>query len=284
MIAVTLGALVGFGAVRFLLLAAPDVLRSPALVKANHRGKVLPTTGGLAVAVAVILVEGTRVAFGTLGVGTRPGLDATRPLMLFTCVAFAMLGLLDDLLESGDDHGFAGHLRALSQGRVTTGFVKLIAGGALALVIASQRGGDGRLQLLIDAALIALAANLENLLDRRPGRALKVGILAWVPLAIIAGGDALGVALAPVLGGFVALLSDDLRERLMLGDSGSNALGAVLGLAAVVETSPTTRVVVLAVLLAFNAASEWVSFSRVIHRVALLRRFDELGRSDLDEY
>ena len=93
-----------------------------------------------------------------------------------------------------------------------------------------------------------MAANLGNLLDRRPGRALKVGVIAWIPLAIVAGSDVLGVALAPVIGAFLATFPDDLAERLMLGDAGANVLGAVLGLAVVLETGTSTRVAVLCVL------------------------------------
>jgi UDP-N-acetylmuramyl pentapeptide phosphotransferase/UDP-N-acetylglucosamine-1-phosphate transferase len=278
MMTVVLGVLVGVGTVRLLLLAGPDLLRAPALAKPNYRSHVLPTAGGLVVVLAVLLVEGARVGLGAFGVGTRPGLDATRPLVLLVCVGFGLLGLLDDLLASGDDRGFAGHVRALGQGRVTSGLIKLVGGGALALVVAAAPGPEGRLHLLVDALVIALAANLANLLDRRPGRALKVGIVAWVPLAIISGTDVLGVAMAPVLGAFIAIAPDDLGERLMLGDCGANVLGAVLGLAVVLETGTATRVVVAAVLLALNVASEWVSFGRVIQRVAFLRRLDELGR------
>ena len=56
----------------------------------------------------------------------------------------------------------------------------------------------------------------------------------------------------------------------MLGDVGANVLGAVVGLAVVLETSPTTRHVIVVVLLALNVISERVSFSRVIDRVPLL--------------
>jgi UDP-GlcNAc:undecaprenyl-phosphate/decaprenyl-phosphate GlcNAc-1-phosphate transferase len=278
MIAVLLGVVVGFGAVRLIMLGAPDLVRAPALARGNHRGAVLSTAGGLLVVLAVVLVEGARVSLGAIGVGGKPGLDGTRQLVLFACVGFGMLGLVDDVLASGDDRGFGGHVRALTHGRVTTGLVKLVGGGALALVLASAPGPEGRLRLLVDAALIALAANLGNLLDRAPGRALKAGLLAWIPLMVLAGGDALGVAIAPVIGAFVATMPDDLGERLMLGDAGANVLGAVLGFGVVLETGPTTRLVTLAVLLALNLASERVSFSRVIDRVALLRRFDELGR------
>jgi UDP-N-acetylmuramyl pentapeptide phosphotransferase/UDP-N-acetylglucosamine-1-phosphate transferase len=70
----------------------------------------------------------------------------------------------------------------------------------------------------------------------------------------------------------------DLRERLMLGDAGANALGAVLGLGVVLACSPGVRTLVLVVVAALNLASELVSFSRVIDRVAPLRALDQLGR------
>jgi UDP-GlcNAc:undecaprenyl-phosphate/decaprenyl-phosphate GlcNAc-1-phosphate transferase len=277
-VTVVLAVFVGFATVRLLLIVAPELLRAPALARANYRDQMLPTAGGLLVVLAVVAVEGARVGLGTVGVGTRPALDGTRPLVLLVCVGFGLLGLLDDLLASGEDRGFGGHLRALSRGHVTTGLIKLVGGGALALVIAAAPGIEGRAQVFADAAVIALAANLGNLLDRQPGRALKVGIVAWIPLAIIAGSDAFGVAMAPVIGAFLATFPDDLGERLMLGDAGANVLGAVLGLGVVLETAASTRVVVLCVLVALNLASEWVSFGRVIHRVGFLRRIDELGR------
>jgi UDP-N-acetylmuramyl pentapeptide phosphotransferase/UDP-N-acetylglucosamine-1-phosphate transferase len=65
----------------------------------------------------------------------------------------------------------------------------------------------------------------------------------------------------------------------MLGDTGANVLGAVLGLAVVLEAAPSTRVVVAIVLFVANVASEFVSFSGVIARVAPLRAFDDLGRA-----
>src|SRR5471030_1446310 len=155
-VTIALALFVGFATVRLLLIVAPDLLRAPALARANYRDQMLPTAGGLLVVLAVLFVAGTRVGLGTVGVGKRPGLDGTRPLVLLVCVGFGLLGLLDDLLASGADRGFGGHLRALAQGRVTTGLIKLVGGGALALVVAAARGVDGRAQLFADAALIAL--------------------------------------------------------------------------------------------------------------------------------
>jgi UDP-N-acetylmuramyl pentapeptide phosphotransferase/UDP-N-acetylglucosamine-1-phosphate transferase len=156
--------------------------------------------------------------------------------------------------------------------------LKLIGGAAIALVLAAAPGFVTGQRLVSDALLIALAANLGNLLDRAPGRALKCSLVAYVPIAIVAGTGPVGIALAPVMGGALGLLPDDLRERMMLGDTGANVLGGVLGLAVVLECSRTTRNVVLIVLILLNVASELVSFSRVIERVPPLRWLDRLGR------
>jgi UDP-GlcNAc:undecaprenyl-phosphate GlcNAc-1-phosphate transferase len=81
------------------------------------------------------------------------------------------------------------------------------------------------------------------------------------------------------MGAVLGLLPEDLHERLMLGDTGANVLGGVLGLVVVLECDRTTRNIVLFVLIAFNLASEFVSFSAVIDRVPPLRWLDQLGRA-----
>jgi hypothetical protein len=177
----------------------------------------------------------------------------------------------------GEERGFKGHLGALREGRVTTGLLKLVGGAAIAVVVVASPGFKSGRTLIVDAMLIALAANLGNLLDRAPGRTIKFGLLAYAPIAIVIGTAPIGVAAAPVMGAAVGLLSDDLRERLMLGDTGANVIGAVLGLAVVLGTRDSIRLGVMLVLLALNVAAELVSFSRVIDAVPPLRWFDRIG-------
>jgi UDP-N-acetylmuramyl pentapeptide phosphotransferase/UDP-N-acetylglucosamine-1-phosphate transferase len=275
---VVVGLMVGLLTVRLLVIGGRDLLEAPALQRRNYRDRLIPTAAGLIVVIAVLLIEAGRATLGAFGLGDEPGLNIARPLVLFACLGFGLLGLIDDLLGTHVDRGFKGHLRALLAGRVTTGALKIFGGAAVALVLAANVQYVTGRRLLADAVLIALAANLANLLDRAPGRAIKVGLLAWIPIAFVAGTDGVGVAIAPVIGAFCGLLGDDLHEHLMLGDTGANVLGAVLGLAVVLDVGRGPRNGVLVALIILTVAAEMVSFSAVIKRVPVLRRFDELGQ------
>ncbi len=275
-----LALLLGGGVLAALLLerASAPVLSAPALRRTNYRGHELATSGGLVIVLAVLVVEAVRTALAEFGLGEELRDSLLRSVVLFACFAFAFLGLIDDLLGTEDDRGFRGHLQALAQGRLTTGAMKLFGGGVVAIVLAAAPGEVSGRRLLADAALVALAANLGNLLDRAPGRTIKVGLLVYLPIALAAGTSPVGLALAPVVGAAAGLLPADLGERLMLGDTGANLLGAVLGLAVVLETSRPVRTGVLIALVVLNAVSERVSFSRVIDATPGLRHLDRLGR------
>jgi UDP-GlcNAc:undecaprenyl-phosphate GlcNAc-1-phosphate transferase len=269
---------VGVLTVTFLRIAAAELFVAPALARRNFRDHLVPTGGGVLIVVAVLVVEAGRAALGALGLGDEPGLTQARSLVLFAVFGFGFLGLLDDVL-GGEDRGFRGHLGALVRGRVTTGVVKLIGGAGVAVVLVATPGFASGRRLVVDAVLIALAANLGNLLDRAPGRVLKVAGVTYVPLALALGTGTVGVAIAPVMGAALGLLGPDLRERLMLGDTGANVIGASLGLGVVLGLGDTARYTVLIVLIVLNVAAELVSFSAVIDRVAALRAFDRWGRT-----
>ena len=275
---VVVALLVGFVTVRFLRVASTDILRAPALQRENFRGVALPTAGGIFIVLALLIVEGGRAVLGALGVGSETGLTLARSEVLFAVFGFGFLGLVDDLVAVGNDRGFRGHLGALRNGRVTTGLLKLVGGVCVAVVLVATPGFKSGRTLLVDGVLIALAANLGNLLDRAPGRTIKAAFVVYVPLAIVLGVGPTGVAIAVVMGAAFGLFGDDVRERLMLGDTGANVIGAVLGLAVVLGTSETTRLVVMIALVLLNVAAELVSFSTVIERVPPLRALDRAGR------
>jgi UDP-GlcNAc:undecaprenyl-phosphate/decaprenyl-phosphate GlcNAc-1-phosphate transferase len=232
--------------------------------RTNHRGEPLTLLEGPAVAVGGA-VGGVVAA---LAAGSRPG-----AAMALAGAGAASFGCYDDLAEDGTSRkGLRGHIGALAHGEVTTGAVKLAGLGATGLASAAVAGGDPA-DVAINAALIAGGANLLNLFDLRPGRAIKVAAISGTLLA-----PAAAPLVAAPLGAAAALLPEDLGERAMLGDTGANALGAMLGAAAATSLPRPARIAVLAGIVALTGASEKVSFTKVIQRTAPLRWLDMLGR------
>lgn len=191
-------------------------------------------------------------------------------------VAAGALGALDDLAGGTSDKGLKGHLGALARGEVTTGTVKIVGLGAAGLIgaalsDATRPSHPGVLATLVGGAVVAGAANAVNLFDLRPGRALKVTVAAGLPLVG-------GLPAAAAVGSSLGVVRDDLRATAMLGDTGANAAGAIVGLAIVERTGLAGRAVALAGLAALTIASERIAFTRVIEAHPVLRRLDEWGR------
>lgn len=276
---VLIGVATGFLAARLLWATSAGLFAGPGLERQNLRGRLVPTGVGVLLALAVLLVEGGRAVAAAAGVGSDVPPGPARVAILVAAVGFAALGFFDDVCGGEAERGWRGHLGAVRTGRLSAGGVKLLGGGALALTLASATGSGTSLgRLAADGALIALAANLANGFDTAPGRTVKVGLVAWAPLAVMAGTGPVGVALAPPVGAALGLLPEELDERLMLGDAGANALGAALGVGALLQFGPAARTAITVVLALLNLAAELVSFTGLIERAGPLRRLDRLGR------
>jgi UDP-N-acetylmuramyl pentapeptide phosphotransferase/UDP-N-acetylglucosamine-1-phosphate transferase len=249
--------------------------------RVNHRGE------------PVTLLEGPAVAVGSLAGTVAGAVAASQALPPHVALAMsvagsgaATFGMLDDLKGSGKRRGLRGHLGALRHGEVTTGAVKLagigLTGAAAALLM--RRDSRGPLDCAVNAGLIAGGANLLNLFDLRPGRAIKVMLLSAGLISAGAGGAGAGrgaraaAAVAAPVGAALALLPVDLQERAMLGDAGANALGAMLGVAAATALPRPARIGLLAGIVTLTGLSEKVSFTRVIARTPALNWLDMLGR------
>jgi UDP-GlcNAc:undecaprenyl-phosphate/decaprenyl-phosphate GlcNAc-1-phosphate transferase len=255
--------------------------------RTNHRAEAVTLLEGPAVTVGAIAGLAAQASLGAI---TRSATSRRTAAMVLGGAGAAAFGAYDDLAGSGDRRGFRGHLGALRHGEVTTGAVKLGGIGATGILSAAVAGGPP-VDVVINAGLIAGGANLLNLFDLRPGRAIKVAVAAGALIA--ASGESsksaaraaqagvlpprAALALAAPAGAALALLPEDLGERAMLGDCGANALGAMLGASAAGLPRPA-RLALLAGIAGLTAASEKVSFTKVIERTPALRWLDMLGR------
>ena len=195
------------------------------------------------------------------------------------------LGALDDLTGATDVKGLRGHLGELRSGTVTTGSVKLFGLLATGLLVgaAARRGRGGAVDAVLAGGVVAGSANMANLLDLRPGRAVE-SLPARRPRfrwSVKRPVDAAGSAqwsLAPV-GAVAATIGDDLAERAMLGDTGANALGAAWGVGAAASMSRGGLFTTLAALSALTLLSERVSFSQLIEQTPPLKFAGRAGPS-----
>jgi len=260
------------------------------LERVNHKGDI------------VSLAEGPGI---TVGATAGAVLGANSPAYAAAAATAGLtagaVGLYDDLADAKGEKakGFRGHVGALLKGRVSAGLVKILgistaglASAALVDLVNGELTDERRpwarrlWNVGVGGGVIAGAANVINLFDLRPGRALKVVTIVSAPLSrpvgpksrrrTAAGGANTALAVSAAAG---AAMAEDLDGKTMLGDGGANALGALLGLAYIARTGMIGRHVALAGVATLIAASEKVSFTKVIAETPVLRQLDELGRT-----
>ena len=239
----------------------------------NHRGEPISLLEGPAVVAGLVA--------GVLASGARSSRSVT-VAQVVAVVGAGAFGVYDDLAEdtTARSKGLRGHLSAALRGELTTGGLKVLGIGTTALAaaaIGSHRTAPLPARVLdigLDGALIAASANLVNLLDLRPGRALKASVVTASAMTV----TGFGAYTAPVLGASLAAAPTDLAEADMLGDGGANALGALLGTALALSAPRPVRAAALTVVVALTVASEKVSFSQVIADTPWLAAVDAWGR------
>jgi UDP-GlcNAc:undecaprenyl-phosphate/decaprenyl-phosphate GlcNAc-1-phosphate transferase len=235
----------------------------------NFADRNIPTSAGLAFLPIILAVLMISLA-GLLSLG------AGGVWYLAYSLLGALVGFADDRWGGAGARGFAGHLGALVRGRVSTGLLKVVLLGGGAVVFGVLVFGAGW-RAFVAAFLLAGCANLANLFDVRPGRALKFLGIPVVVLLFLAPYRAV-LALAGVVGGAIVLFYFDLRGRIMLGDAGAAIWGAVLGYLVVTSGPGVVWWVAGVAVFGLTAVAEVSSISRLIEEVGALRRLDLWGR------
>ena len=291
--------------------------------RTNFHGVTVSLRGGVAMAGASVASAAVASAFSDQPRAALGGLVAS--------LGGGLAGYIDDVDQGAHDggkvaKGLKGHLGALAHGQVTTGVIKIAGIGASALAASALVGskatsmGGKVADLALNTVLIAGAANLANLLDLRPGRALKATVLVAAPLSYFscadaktpASGASVTSATASVTSGAsgapsatpaapasasgasaqrllasglnaaaITALVEDLQETTMLGDTGANAAGALLGTSLAANDSWKLRLGTALGVVGLILASEKVSFSKVIAANPALNWFDQLWRRPL---
>jgi UDP-N-acetylmuramyl pentapeptide phosphotransferase/UDP-N-acetylglucosamine-1-phosphate transferase len=244
------------------------------LERENYRGRRLPVPIGVAIVPAAL------IALIPIALLARLSAADVFPRDLSLVIAFipgvALLGFVDDVL-AGSSRGFRGHASAAIKGSFSSGLLKALGTLGLALLVASSLPGSDS-EFLLAAAVLVLATNAFNLLDLRPGRAVKTFLLLALCLTVATQITEPLKALGLFIGPMLVCAWYDLREKAMLGDAGSNVIGAMAGVLIVLTLDTGEQVVALVVLVIINLYGEFRSISTVIEKVPGLRHLDSLGR------
>ncbi len=262
-----LGGVIVEGLLLFFLL---PMLQDAGSVRKNYLGNDIPVSVGLSFPLAMMLVL---LVYALLGFYQN-----SYHWFILGLISISFLGFIDDMLGQRDTLGFKGHFGALFRGRLTTGGLKAVGGGVIALFLAVFIAGEWW-NIILNTLIIALFTNMMNLLDLRPGRAVKGFLIFLLAITIIATGRMDYLLLTPLLGVVLCYFPQDLRARAMMGDAGSNVLGLSLGFLVVTSLSLTARLGFLVFLLAMHIYTEKFSLTNTIENNVLLRTIDQLGRS-----
>lgn len=283
--------------------------------RTNFHGATVSLRGGVAMAGASVASAAVASALSDQPRAALGGAVAA--------LGGAVAGYIDDVDQGAHDggkvaKGLKGHLGALAHGQVTTGVIKIAGIGASALAASALVGSKATsvsgkaADLALNTVLIAGTANLANLLDLRPGRALKATVLvatplsyfscaaaktpAWETSATASGAVASETPAAPASASgasaqrllasglnaaAITALVEDLQETTMLGDTGANAAGALLGTSLAANDSWKLRLGATLGVVGLILASEKVSFSKVIAANPALNWLDQLWRRPL---
>ena len=263
--------------------------------RTNFHGVTVSLRGGVAMAGASVASAAVASALSDQPRAALGGVVAS--------LGGGLAGYIDDVDQGAHDggkvaKGLKGHLGALAHGQVTTGVIKIAGIGASALAASALVGSKATsvsgkaADLALNTVLIAGTANLANLLDLRPGRALKATVLVATPLSYFSCAAAKPEASASAASAqrllasglnaaAITALVEDLQETTMLGDTGANAAGALLGTSLAANDSWKLRLGTTLGVVGLILASEKVSFSKVIAANPALNWLDQLWRRPL---
>lgn len=242
-------------------------------VRPNYCGNPIPVGVGLVFFTTVLVLVAVSYIFLPVD------LQSSGVIFILGLSILTMLGLVDDVWGSREASGLKGHFISLiRKGQLTTGALKAMAGGVTALLLSAMVGNWQMIP--VNTLIIALSVNAINLLDLRPGRAGK-GFLFFAFLFILAGWlKPELVYLFAAIGSLMAYLPIDLKARSMMGDTGSNALGAALGIMAVWVLDFPLKLTYLVFLIFLHLFAEKYSLTKVIAGNKVLSYLDNMGRDN----
>ncbi|MCT4594681.1 MAG: glycosyl transferase [Anaeromicrobium sp.] len=256
---------------RFSIKKILFLLETGDATRENYRKEKIPVSSGIFF-VPLIIVNSIFIILLEKNIEIIP-----LSIFLIGTITMAFLGLCDDLLGNRNITGLKGHLLYILKGKLSTGGLKAVIGGAVAFTISLLMSKE-YVDVVVNTLVIALFTNFINLLDLRPGRAIKGFLVCSLIVFVYPINYMVKNYIYTLYGGILAYVKYDLKAKSMLGDVGSNLMGVSLGILWVYNTGIEIRSIVLVFLILIHLYAEKYSITKTIEKVSLLKYIDDLGR------
>lgn len=248
-----------------------NMLVSSNVIRPNYKKDMIPVSMGLVFLPTIVINAIILLYF------TQNNKDLLYVFMyIFGLIAMCLVGILDDIIGNRDVSGLKGHFKSLFKGTLTTGGFKALFGGFVGLTI-SVAISKNIIDIGINTLIIALSTNLMNLLDLRPGRAIKVYLVIILTLFFTLIGYPKGLILI-LLPSVLVYFKEDIKAKAMMGDTGSNVLGISIGILIAIGYARPIRLAWLIFLIFIHILTEKYSLTKIIENNKVLNFIDKLGR------
>lgn len=218
-------------------------------VGTTHKKKEgTPTMGGL------IFILGSLLTIAYLIFAKKIDYTANLGIVLLVFIGYAIIGFIDDLLsvKKGNNEGLTIYQKLFMQVIIAIGFffIYMRSGGQTSLAVATL-GIDIEMKWLYGIFILFVlvgSSNSVNLTDGLDGLAGGLSAIAFIAFSLISltvGFEEIGIFLMVLAGSLLGfLIFNHNPAKVFMGDTGSLALGGVMGTVPILTHREITLLVV----------------------------------------
>ena len=260
--------------------------------EAHRKKEGTPTMGGL------IFIIPTVVATIALILMDKISYSSNLGIVLLVFIGYACIGILDDFLSirKGDNEGLTTYQKLFMQVLIAIGFfyIYMRSGGQTAWVVGTlhidiELGWLYGLAILFVLVGASNAVNLTDGLDGLSGGLSAIAFIAFALISLSVGFEDIGIFSLILVGSLMGFLIYNTHPaKVFMGDTGSLALGAVMGSIAILTHRELTLLVVASVFvvetLSVIIQTFWVQvFKRKLFLMTPIHHhFEKLGWKETD--
>ena len=260
--------------------------------EAHRKKEGTPTIGGL------IFIIPTTIATIALALTDKISYTANLGIVLLVFLGYACIGFLDDFLsiKRAQNEGLTAYQKLIMQVLIAIGFfyIYMRNGGQTSWVVGTLHIDleMGWLYGLFILFVLVGASNAVNLTDGLDGLAGGLSAIAYIAFSLISltvGFEEIGIFSLVLVGSLLGyLIYNTHPAKVIMGDTGSLALGATMGAIAILTHRELTLLVVAGIFVIETLTVIIQTFSvQIFHKKVFLmtpihHHFEKLGWEETD--